>query len=347
MLSKLLSYISVACLLVLTSTSGAYAIEIVREKLSLNGYFDATAGDNRYNSGTTSMDAYHWVMIFKWHVTENIEVTGDITFEHGPQHTGSGNKGDIKTRSYVTLLHSDALKLNIGKFLAPFGEQNLYHDATPAYISVSSPRSIYWKRKVGSTGTTDVTDRLFAKEGAGIWLWGNTEGSLRIDYDIYVINGHSGTTNEYQTDDNDNKGVGGKAVLSISPDLSIGGSFYAEKDGRLEGDAGKVSWAAQANYMLGNADIRGEYMKGRIDAHAALPKAKPDAFYVQLSYTVEERYTPYVRYDSYENDEYGEDEHITTVGINYMIHPKVYLKGEYGYYRNAKNVTQLQIAVAY
>jgi len=200
---------------------------------------------------------------------------------------------------------------------------------------------------VGSTGTADVTDRLFAKEGAGIWLWGNTEGNLRIDYDLYAVNGHSGTTNEYQTDDNNNKGVGGKAVATISPDLSLGSSFYAEKDGRLEGDAGKISWTAQAVYSRGNADIRGEYMGGRIDAHAGLPKAKPRAFYAQGSYTLEGSYTPYLRYDSYENDEYGEDEHITTVGINYMVNPVVYIKGEYGYYRDSGNVTQFQVAVAY
>ncbi len=340
-------------------TIPTYSLDLVRDKLSLNGYFDATPGFNRYESEKSGMDAYHWVLIFSWNITDNIEVIGDLTMEHGPSHTSS-NRGDIKTRSYAILKYNDALKLNIGKFLTPFGEQNLYHDATPSYISVTSPQSIYGKRKVGSESSINtnkkkfVSDRLFSKEGAGLWFWGDIDISNKwiFDYNLYVINGHAGVKNneqinEYQIDDNENKGVGGKIVFNSPYNFNFGGSYYNEKDGRLENDSLRMIYSFQLIINPGNFGLRSEYLKSDIQAHANLSHANPEAFYIQTDYIFADKYTPYIRYDSYKNKTYNEEEYVNTIGLNYMINPQVYLKGEYGFIKEKDDITQFQISIAF
>ncbi len=335
----------------LLSYSPVMALEIVPDRLYLNGYFDATPGYNRYNSDTSGMDAYHWVTIFVWKISDSVRVVGDLTLEHGPIHSGEKSVGDIKTRSFVQLTHSDALKLNIGKFLTPFGMYNLIHDATPTYLSATSPRSLYWKRKIGKSNTDGefIKDRLFSKEAAGLWIYG-TSGSYAwpFEYNLYLVNGRSNPgSNEYQVDDNDDKGVGGKFVATTPYKADVGISFYTEKNGALEGDKRITTYAFMLNYSPSPLYIEAEYLRSVIGAHAGLPKAEPEAFYTQVAYRFLKVYTPYLRYDSYNNKDYGEKEKITTVGVNYMYHPQVYLKGEYGFYDKEEDVIQLQITVGY
>lgn len=330
-----------------------YALEIVPDRLNLYGYFDVTPGYNRYGSGTAGIDAYHWVTILSWNISDKIRVVGDLTLEHGPVHTSDKAVGDIKTRSFVQITQSDILKITAGKFLSPFGIYNLVHDATPTYLSVSSPRSIYWKRKIGkeSSDSAFIKDRLFAKEVAGFWVSGDTgriHDGADIEYNVYVVNGRAGTgSNEFQGDDNDNKGIGGKLVINTPYNASIGGSFYTEKNGALEGDARIATYAFQGSYLKQPLFIEAEYQEGMIDAHAGLVKARPRGYYIQIAYGLGHIYTPYVRHDVYRNRQYDEDERITTVGLNYMLHPQVYLKGEYGFYNDVKDVIQFQMTVGF
>lgn len=331
--------------------SAGHSLEIVEDRLYLYGYFDATPGYNRYDSGTWGMDAYHWVTIFSWKISDKIRFVGDLTFEHGPYHKGKSGVGDIKARSFVQLKYNDALEVNVGKFLTPFGVYNVIHDATPTYLSVTSPRSLYWSRKIGENESgADVKDRLFSKEAAGIWFYGivNLTDVWSIEYHQYIVNGHSGpSNNEYQTDDNNNKGLGGKIVLLANNNFRLGSSYYIERNGNLDGDAQILTYALEGAYSKGPFSLSGEYMKSNIEAHSDLSEANPVAYYSQLSYAIIEALTPYLRYDSYENNTYNEDERITTIGLNYMLHPQTYLKGEYGFYKSMEDVVQFQITVAY
>lgn len=211
LLVKKLAFLLLFLILLVVSPPSGQCLEIIEDRLNLYGYFDAAPGYNRYDSGTWGMDAYHWVTIFSWRISERIRFFGDLTLEHGPHHTSKKSVGDINTRSFVQLKYNDALEVNVGKFLTPFGIYNVIHDATPTYLSVTSPRSLYWIRKIGKDDSGNfVQDRLYSKEAAGLWFYGivNLTDKWAIEYHQYAVNGHSDPdNNEYQIDDNDNKGL--------------------------------------------------------------------------------------------------------------------------------------------
>jgi hypothetical protein len=313
-----------------------------RDRLSIYGYWDAVLGHNRYDSHTWGLDAYHTQTFFSYRPQDNVRILLDVTYEHGPEHTKS-NIGDIKIRSFAEVDFSDAAKLVVGKFLTPFGEYNLYHDAAVVFTSVNAPRSIYWKRVVGMSDTgAPVTDRFFAKEGAGIWALGTVPLSEKysLEYNAYIINGR-GDGSIFQVDDNDDKGMGTKLVVNDIDGNNLGLSFYRDRHGKIVTEPRTWAMAVQARYGLRPFLFSAEY------ARAKLAGTHATAFYVQGEYTAGQ-WTPYYRFDSYEdNGVLNPDEQIHTIGVNWAWADNLRLKVEHGFYVGMDDVFQAQLAAAF
>ena len=199
-----------------------------QDRFHVFGYADVVLGENRYESETVGFDAYHFTTNINVNVAKHWRLFTDVTYEHGPMHTESSTNGDIKVRYQLIGTYNPWLELKAGKFLSPYGEQNTYHDASPTYLSVTSPRSIYWKRKINPSGS--VQDRLYAKEAAGLWFTGG--GHLSewfLSYDLYVTNGRSDTSNPYKYDKKDHdKPIGARLELNSPDNIKLGLSYYTE-----------------------------------------------------------------------------------------------------------------------
>jgi len=311
--------------------------------MSIHGYFDGVLGHNRYGSETWGFDAYHFTTIvsYDW---KSFRLYGDVTYEHGPQHT-STNLGDIKVRAMLTWTQSYAFHVNVGKFLTPFGEYNLYHDATPVYTSVQSPRSMYWKRILGEDDDgNSVKGRLFSKEATGIWAWGYFDvHDWEVEYNVYLANGR-GEGNYHKIDDNEDKAVGGKITINSPFGLKVGGSFYTEEHGKIADDPRVKALAGQFEYARGDFFVGGEVIHAEIgDDLSAL------AWYGQIQYLFSERFTPYVRVEHFDDSQHlNPEEDIVRTGLNIRVNSRTFLKAEYARYaHDMDDVFQSQITFAF
>ena len=317
------------------------------ERFQIFGYADVVVGENRYDSETVGFDAYHFTTNMNVEVSKHWRLFTDVTYEHGTMHTESGNTGDLKARyQIVGTLHS-WFEVRAGKFLAPFGEQNTYHDASPTYLSVTSPRSLYWKRKLEPTGA--VKDRLFSKEAAGLWFAGGGDlGKWFLNYDLYYINGRSSANNPYKYDKKDHdKPIGVQINLTSPGGIKIGTSFYTEDH---EPTDSKISLATLqlGGELFDRLIFQSEYMLGKLKHNQDTYDNQVDAYYVQLAYRFGS-WVPFVRYDSFEDKDKwnGDGEHIQTLGVNYNIERNVFLKLEYAGVKEGQDVWQSQISLAF
>lgn len=329
------------------STPKAFAGERWTERFDLFGYADVVLGDNRYNSDTIGFDAYHFTTNMNIKVSDRWRVFTDVTYEHGTLHEEKNNVGELKTRYQIEGIAGNRLSAKVGRFLTPFGEMNTYHDASPTYLSVVSPQSIYGKRNIGKDADgKDISDRVFAKEAAGVWLLGHVPVSeWLVLYNVYATNGR-GAGNMFKVDDNNNKGVGEKIELDTSLGLKLGTSLYYEFDGR------SASWilpiGLHALYEWRDANLQSELVRTTFRKSGGSGYENDAlAWYAQASYRIR-WVTPFYRYESFDdNERWNPHERTHVAGVNLMLDPRVYLKLEYNALRKTDDVVQGQLSVAF
>ncbi len=110
-----------------------------------NGYFTLEYEVSNKNASTRrgTFDLHHFNVISKYHVSRKSIVFGEIEWEHGPDFEDDKAVGGIKLeRGWFEYAFSSKFKLRAGKFLTPFGNYNILHDATPSFTTTFLPSSI-------------------------------------------------------------------------------------------------------------------------------------------------------------------------------------------------------------
>lgn len=307
-------------------------------RLQVYGFFDLEAeASNKDAAGKKlTFDQHHLNIISIFNLDECFRIFSEIEWEHGPKHDPSSASGTIYlARAFLEYKHSDACQLRGGIFLPPFGLYNERHDATPTFISTILPQSIYGKH-LNSVGGKD---RLYAKIVTGFWGLGSVfVNNWGIEYHVYLSNGRGPRPAE--KDNNANKGVGGRLVITPpSGHLRLGMSYYTDRDGNaLDSKQSALAWDAEFEYEAFKLTSELFIPRGETaDSTGALTGQFRQSLggYVQGSVTLLERLTPFFRYDYFDNDvdKTKDAERIFTVGINYSISPKVYLKNELHFHR--------------
>ncbi|MDQ7054533.1 MAG: hypothetical protein Q9P14_17210 [candidate division KSB1 bacterium] len=233
-------------------------------------------------------------------------------------------------RAFFEYKFSDLLLIRAGKFLPPFGIYNERHDATPTFISTVLPFSIYGDH----LNSVDKKGRLFSKFATGVWALGSLfVDTWQLKYNIYISNGRGPKPAE--RDNNPNKALGMRFVVVPPVDfLQIGASYYADRDGNSY-DTRQVAIGLDLNWIWGNFELQSEMLlaKGeRVDA-----ENRPNGvflhsrgYYMQGSYTLRDRWTPFMRLDVFDRDtriRRNEEKH-TIIGLNIAISYNVYTKAE-------------------
>jgi hypothetical protein len=145
-----------------------------------------------------------------------------------------GGEGQIALeRAWIEYGHTDGFIVKAGKFLPPFGIYNLFHDATPTFLSTFLPNAVYGKH----ANTTGSTQRMFSKFGTGLQVLGTArvgEVGWELNYYAYLINGRG--PNEGEKDNDKNKGIGGRFMVQAPSDMFRAGvSFYQDDNGNRSG----------------------------------------------------------------------------------------------------------------
>ncbi|MDH4230038.1 MAG: hypothetical protein OEW11_09920 [Nitrospirota bacterium] len=361
-----ISLLAVLTLWFLSGPRPAAAVEIVPNKLSVNGFFDTHIAYNLYDSGTTGLEVDHWVTMVNWRVSPRVRFFGDITLEHGTHYDEHGQNGDIKTRAFVQFQHSDAFKAAAGNFQSPFGHYNQVHDAVIAFTTVDLADAFYADRQVGVDALgTPVHSHLYAREAAGVWLSGHAlpVENWGLRWDLYAINGEvRDGRNPAQADDNANKGIGLRTEFELPAGLHLGASWYSERHGGLGTDptlpapagAERRALAAEAEWQIGPLNLQGEQLWSRVESYpvplAPIPFVQPDTHAMGQYATASVAFgavIPYIRQERYRNRWFDDTYEAFSAGVAMRASPGAVIKFQHKAVARADDVSEAQLAVAF
>ena len=315
----------------LLTTGGAVAAQ--SSQVSVYGFFDLELeATNRTGGAAWTFDQHHFNVISIYRLDDHWRVFGEVEWEHGPAHEPGSITGEVVLeRAILEYTRTDALRLKVGKFLAPFGLYNLRHDATPTFLSTSLPASVYGSHP----NTLGGSQRLFSKFGTGIQALGSlvAAGDWEADYFVYLINGRGPEPAEQ--DDNQNKGIGGRLVIRAPGNVvQVGASYYADRNGEAANTRQRalaVDLTVQHRGFLLEAEGFVPRLE-RVDL-AGLPNGtfqSARGYYAQVSYALAGGLTPFVRYDVYDPDTDIADngERDLVAGLNLAAVAAVFFKAE-------------------
>jgi len=242
----------------------------------VGGYFDT-----EWQSGTSSDSfiAHRFVLDVSSQVHSRILFNAEVEFEYG----GDTNKsGEIKIeQAWMDYKINDAAIVRTGIVVIPFGRVNVLHDSD---IRELTDRSLYAKYIVPTTWSD-----------TGIGVHGNLDLSEEsvLDYEVYAINGLSGTPNatkgiremrpNFKTDNNKNKAIVGRVAYSPFLGLTGATSLYtgkydAEEKLNLNMLGFDVAWHSGPFYSVA------EWAQVNADASGSAPTAM-NGFYIEGGYT--------------------------------------------------------------
>lgn len=303
---------------------------------SFNGFFtleyEVSNKDTFGKHGT--FDLHHFNILSKYHVSDKSTVFGEMEWEHGPDFEDDEAVGGIKLeRGWFEHAFSSELKLRAGKFLTPFGNYNILHDASPTFTTSILPSSLYGKH--GSKGL------LYAKFSLGVMINGTlSNDKLESEYSLFLTNGRG--TNPYEKDDNTNKGIG--ASLSVSTvDRKIQFTVTAYRDrNNTEGlNTREAAFTSSLKLWLGQLVVESEGALFRLETGTNIGAyINKLGGYLQCEYTFQNKFTPLARLDLFDPDNNsGSDlEREYTIGINLAVAPKTFLKSELHFYEFNDNM---------
>lgn len=314
-----LRYFLLSCFC-MTAATAAPSQAMSLNELKLNGFLDLeyerSYSDNASLGDTKgSFDQAHFNILMEFPVSHTLTVKGHIEYEHGPWLKGAGDSGELTTEwAYLEYLVGNTLRFRAGKILTPFGVYNEIHDATPTYLSIRIPWEIYRANEAGGFP-------MFPTFGTGISLLGDylAGEDLDLNYSVYMVNGENDVSglNEAERDENSDKAIGGRLMLSPRFGTAVGGSFFTGKKGVDKKN--HSTWAVTVDYGMSMFNARAEYASSELDNQTE------KGWYGEVSYRFR-KVTPFLRYGTLDpnDDEWRE----LVYGIHYEIQPNFVLKLE-------------------
>ncbi len=212
-----------------------------------------------------------------------IFVSGSVTPLVGYSFVGAFEGANAVLQNAEIHLKFDPMAtLRVGQMKYKFTREGFESGYAMPFITRANVVESVWLQagRVGSSGR-DI----------GIELMGATKAPIGIEYALGVFNGNGTNT----TDNNNNKDIFGRLILTPAPGLEIGGSFFSGK----EGTAPKLDvqgWGLDAQFTRGPIRVRGEYVKGEFDNATGLA-TEPEGWYLMAGYKVLPNLELLARYD--------------------------------------------------
>ncbi len=305
-----------------------------QERFRIYGYLDLEAdwSDVTSEARNLSFDVHHFSVVNSFRIDERWFVFSEFEVEHefAPEPGESGSGLFALERAWVEYLFSPLLAVRAGRLLTPFGIYNQRHDATPTFLGTFLPQTIYGEHPNPLGEEQD----LFENNGTGVELLGDMPvGSWAGAYSVYLLNGRGENSNE--ADDNRDKGIGGRLqIRSPMEEVVLGASYYRDRNGA----------AADTRQEVFAADVALAYSHALLEVEGVIPRMEdvdlagdPSgsyrtglAYYVQGSYRIADRFTPWGRFEAYDPDRDASDdvERGVSLGLNVAVSASAFLKSE-------------------
>lgn len=234
--------------------------------VSVGGYADIEF-ENFQNTNST-FDQHRWIINIGAELGERLRFYSEYEIEHGGPNAQNSGDGEAKVeQAWIDYLINDAINFRAGALLVPFGRYNIYHDSD---LQDLTDRPLVAR---------DIIPTTWTESGGGLWgefnpMIGDYK-DLILGYEAYIINGLdagfsdtglSGGRGSLSSDNNNNKAVVGRLVISPSLGHEIGLSGYRGKFNTLDDDitGGAIDWLT----TWGPLEILGEYAIFDVDEPA-------------------------------------------------------------------------------
>ncbi len=308
--------------------SVAYAVSW--DDVTLNGYvsaeYEQSFGTDTLGDVNGSFDMDLVDLVFNFRPTDRLRIATDFTWEHGSaSEDGRGNVAIEYAFAEYAIFGST--KVRVGKMFTHFGIYNEIHTAKPATLTVKEPLSTNKNNKLGST------IRFYPRWLNGVALVGATTGKRPFSYIIQVSNGDTldEESNPYEEDNNSSKAINGRLLYQPLDGLQLGASYYMDtmRDSVLGHSVDIKSSGIQAEWELESGfGLEFEYVSGTEGYQAR--DIKRDAYTLMFYQRFNDRYTPYLRFETLDPDKKMEDDNASIIiwGVNILIDENMFVKLE-------------------
>ena len=331
-------------------------------KTSLGGYGEINYNNYRDGDKRDEFDLQRFILFIGHRFSERTRLYSEIEFEHAFVEGGEDSGEIAMEQAYIEQRLTDTGNANLraGLFLLPIGFMNEHHEP-PVYYGVERNEV---ESRIIPTTWREIGFALQGNLANGFEY--NTGISTTPDaslYDNASTGFRSMRTNASQVTANE---FGYFAALNYRGMLGVllGGSVWTGNTAQngqgkgpdpipLEGaNANLTIWELHARYAVGGWDLRALYTQAYIDDTAAInaaagiapgsDNAAPESlygWYVEAAHIFSLKndmsLAPFVRYAKYDTQKevaagYAinplNNEQVTTVGLNFYIHPQVVLK---------------------
>jgi len=328
-------------------------------KVDYINYTDRTTNDD-------TADNYRAIFYIGYKFTDNIIFNSEIEFEHGGAEGGSGEA--IVEFASIDFLIRPEFNVRAGQILVPVGHINMKHEPT-MFNAVNRPEtekyiipSTWGENGIltyGTLGDFDYTAGIVASlnsaKGTGKKTWRSArQGGRESKAEDFAFVGRL----EYHALDS----------LDLTTSIFTGDS--GQNQAGLDGVSTTI-WEAHAVYKEGPIELTALYANATVDGEKNLATFHADTavssegtgYYVNAAYNINEKWTPFIRYENYNAEDetltYNtatktilkgseKDTKITALGVNYRPHPNVILKADYLLYDNkGTDDDRLELSMGY
>lgn len=291
-------------------------MEELANLVNVSGYADVEYKLTNQPEQNNKFRLHHLSLFFSKNVEKDWRFFSEIEYEDAPR-IESNNANDTINRSqglifveqmYVQYHPQFDWDVRLGRFLTPYGYWSIYH--YPPYVPTQT-YPLFFKVML-----PEVSDGLQIRKSVPM-------GEMTLDTHLYVANGSGNSGNG---DRNNNKGVGLRLNLDIISGLSVGTSYYREKD-----NLDSMNSTYGAHLVLTHKSIRvlSEYVK-RQNKPQTTAAFNDNSWYGQITYDID-KWTIAGRYDWYDaSDKVSNNSRYRHTGaINYHLAHNVTGKAEY------------------
>lgn len=332
---------------------------------TIGGYGEAVY--NNYNTGgkKSEADLKRFILFFGHKFSDRVQLFSELEVEHAKVDKDGGEVA--MEQAYIQYGVSDRVNARAGLMLMPIGIVNETHEPPTFYgvernevetriipstwrelgIALQGEAVAGLEYNAGISTTPDASKYKDASKG---FRDIRTSGRQVVANDLGLF-----AALNY-------RGVPGLLLGGSVFSGNTGGNGASTKTALVGADAKLTLWDVHAEYKLGNLDLRGLYARGslgdtaQINAQATSStnpapvvalgsnKAAPESFYGwygEVAYHAWQQgdldVAPFIRYERYNTQvsvaagyttDPLNDETVTTVGVNFKLHPQVVLKAD-------------------
>lgn len=253
--------------------------------VSLGGYADFEYKD--FDNSNSTFDQHRFILNIGAEIGDRLRFFSEYEIEHGGPDSANGD-GEAKVeQAYIDYLINDAVNMRFGALLVPFGRYNLYHDSD---LQDLTDRPLVARRVIPTTWTE-----------SGMGFFGefnpapNKFEDLSLGYELYAVNGLDegysdrglrSAKGSIKVDNNNNKAVVARTIISPAPGHEFALSAYAGKlsDGSANSASDKINgYAFDFLSTYGDLELLGEFAHFDIDSENDAPETMTGG-YVQANY---------------------------------------------------------------